>query len=116
MTTPESKQQGKHLSLAEKLAAFFRSHPNVDHDGRVLSGIAGFYAFRTRISDLRRHPYNMVIENTQMRVKRQDGTTFTVSYYKFVQESPPRMSVVGRSDDGARNTVAGEVAEQDPRR
>jgi len=72
-------------SLVAQLAAFFRAHPFEFIDGRVLASIAGFYAFRTRCSDLRRPPFNMRIVNRQRRVTITSDTmtTFTVSEYCF---------------------------------
>jgi hypothetical protein len=73
-------------SLAAKLAAFFRRHPNTWHDRKLLGQIAGGYAWRTRVSDLRRPPFNMVIENRQRQVE-VSGEAVTISEYRFrVQE------------------------------
>jgi len=52
-------------------------------DGRTLGPIAGSYAWRTRISDLRRRPFYMVIENRLRAVPTDDGP-ITVSEYRFV--------------------------------
>jgi hypothetical protein len=56
-------------SLAAKLADFFTRRPNVWVDGKTLSLIAGGYAWRTRVSDLRRPPFNMHVINRQRHVK-----------------------------------------------
>ena len=66
-------------SLCGRLAAFFEKRPGEWQDGRTLSGIAGTYAWRTRVSDLRRPPYNLTIENRQRRQGR-----FVVSEYRMV--------------------------------
>jgi len=79
-------------SLASRLAEFFRDRPGAWVDGRALGDLAGVYAWRTRVSDLRRAPFRMVIANRQRRIVRPDGSAFVISEYKFVQESPPRMS------------------------
>lgn len=73
-------------SLIDRLAAFFRSHPDVWIDGRELALEGGSYAWRTRVSNLRRPPYGMVIENRQRRVHRPDGSQFVVSEYRFVPD------------------------------
>lgn len=70
-------------SLVDKLAAFFRAHSGVWIDGRELAGEGGAYAWRTRLSDLRRPPYAMVIENRQRRVRRPDGSRVVVSEYRY---------------------------------
>jgi hypothetical protein len=75
------------MTLVERLARFLAERPNVWHDGRDLGTIAGSYAWRTRISDLRRPPFNMAIENRQRHVRQPDGTTYTVSEYRFVTTS-----------------------------
>jgi hypothetical protein len=64
-----------------RLAAFLRSRPGVWLDGRELATVGGAYGWRTRISDLRRPPYNMNIEN---RLRRERG--FVVSEYRLVVE------------------------------
>jgi hypothetical protein len=73
-------------SLADRLAEFFRARPRAWINGLELSPIAGAYAWRSRTSDLRRAPHFMTIENRQRRVRRPDGTSFTVSEYRFMPE------------------------------
>lgn len=72
-------------SLTSSLAAHFSAHEGQWIDGRHLAEIAGSYAWRTRVSDLRRAPYLMRIENRQRRVARDDGEHYTVSEYRYVQ-------------------------------
>jgi hypothetical protein len=71
------------MSRAERLAAFFRRSPGTWYDGRELGMIAGCYGWRSRVSDLRRPPFNMTIENRQRTV---GGPTspFTISEYRYV--------------------------------
>ncbi len=76
------------MSRVEVLADLFRERPLVWIDGRELE-IAGRYAWRTRISDLRRLPFNMTIDNRQRRVGRPDGTHYVVSEYRFVPVGIP---------------------------
>lgn len=73
-------------SLADKLAAFFLARPNRWIDGRTLADVAGQYAWRTRVADVRKPPYELTIANRQRRVKTERGGTFTVSEYMCVVE------------------------------
>lgn len=73
------------MTRAEILAEFFKRRPLVWIDGRELE-IAGRYAWRSRVSDLRRAPFLMRIENRQRRVQRADGEHVTVSEYRFVPD------------------------------
>lgn len=65
-------------TLNAQLAAFFKAHRGEWVDGRRLE-FAGRYAWRTRLSNLRRAPFNLTIENRQRKV---DG--YTVSEYRLV--------------------------------
>ena len=67
-----------HVSLNAQLAAFFRERPTQWIDGRELGKVGGCYAYRTRISNLRRQPFNMTIENRQRK-----GDGFTISEYRY---------------------------------
>ena len=75
----------RHETRVVRLARFFERHPNQWIDGRTLAPIAGTYAWRTRISDLRRAPYRCTIENRQRSVMTDTGT-ITVSEYRYVPE------------------------------
>ena len=70
-------------SLVGRLAQFFRAHPNQWIDGRTLGTIAGGYAWRTRVSDLRRAPFFFSIENRQRRFEAAPGRFITVSEYRY---------------------------------
>jgi hypothetical protein len=83
MTLHETKR-----SRTELLAEFFRAHPNVWIDGRRLGELAGGYAWRTRVSDVRRPPFSLVIENRQRRVRTTSGATVTVSEYRHSIAAP----------------------------
>lgn len=74
-------------SLVGRLARFFQQHPGEWVDGRALAMIAGNYAWRSRVSDLRRAPFLMTICNRQIRRKAPSGKRFVISEYKFVE--PP---------------------------
>ena len=72
-------------TLCDRLAAFFKARPGAWIDGRELADVAGAYAWRSRVSDLRREPYYMAIENRQRKVGE-----YTVSEYRFaVPEAAP---------------------------
>ncbi len=68
----------------QRLAALFLRHPGVWLDGRQLATVAGFYAFRTRCSDLRKPPYNLTIENRVRRLKDSAGKPYKVSEYVYL--------------------------------
>lgn len=70
-------------SLLDLLEAFFRSVPGVWIDGRQLGRIAGNYAWRTRVSELRTQR-GLTIENRLRHVKSSAGS-FTVSEYRWVR-------------------------------
>lgn len=69
---------------AAQLAALFKAQPNAWIDGMELARIGGQYAWRTRVSDLRRAPWHMDIENRERKVE-VEGRRFTVSEYRYVQ-------------------------------
>jgi hypothetical protein len=101
------------LTLSQRLAARFKESPNTWIDGRELTRYGGYAGYRGRLSDIRRPPFSMVIENRMRRIT-VNGEEITVSEYRFIEGSPPRMSVVEEAGDGAvGGTVAGEGAEQD---
>lgn len=66
-------------SLTDRLAAYFRAHPDEWVDAHVLLGIAGFAGWRTRCSELRHAPYFMTIEN---RTRRGQGYTESCYCYQ----------------------------------
>jgi hypothetical protein len=71
------------MTRVEALAKFFQSQPDRWFDGRELAPIAGAYAWRTRVADLRRAPFLMTIENRLRRCTRPDGRAYVVSEYCF---------------------------------
>ena len=66
-------------TMASKVAALLQSKPDEWIDGREFLKIAGAYGWRTRISDCRRAPWFLTIENRQRRVNG-----YTVSEYRLV--------------------------------
>ena len=76
-------------SKLDQLAAFFQQRPGQWVDGEVLGRIAGKYAWRTRVSELRTRRV-LVIENRQRRVSGRliSGAIshWTVSEYRYVPQ------------------------------
>lgn len=70
----------------DRLAAYLRARPNVWIDAHDLMRVGGVFAFRTRLSDLRRAPYLMTIENEIQRCRTSTGQRFTKSLYRYVCE------------------------------
>jgi hypothetical protein len=83
--------------MVQKLALAFAANPNEWIDGLVIARIAGSYAWRTRISDLRQAPYRMRIDNRQERHEIRDGAIRVTSYYRYVPDDPP---VAGQTERG----------------
>lgn len=73
-------------TMARKVAVFFKARPGQWIDGRELMSIAGSYGWRTRISDCRRHPYNMRIENRQRRIG-----PYVVSEYQYLPQDSAQL-------------------------
>ena len=69
-------------SLTTRLRRFFEARPGRWIDGRALAGVAGNYAWRTRVSNLRRPPFSMCIENRQRHVRTEAGRV-VVSEYRY---------------------------------
>lgn len=70
-------------SRCARLAKLFMDRRGQWIDGRDIATVAGAYAWRTRISDLRHHPWLLSIEN-RIRTVEVDGETFKVSEYRLV--------------------------------
>ena len=70
-------------TLTAKLARHFEQHPNTWLDARGLLSVAGFGGWRTRVSDLRKPPYSMVIEN-KVSTRVIEGQRITDSFYRYV--------------------------------
>lgn len=79
----EDAREMAEVTLNDKLAAYFKARPGQWLDGRVLSQVAGAYAWRSRCSDLRRL-FSMDIQNKQQRLKNAEGKPYTVSFYRYV--------------------------------
>ena len=71
------------VTLADRLADYFKARPNVWIDGMELARIAGSYAWRSRCSDIRR-TFGMVIENRVRWVPGYNGESMRkVSEYRY---------------------------------
>ena len=69
------------VTLTDRLAAHFRVRAGEWINARDLLNVAGFAGWRTRVSNLRYPPYNMMIVN---RSRTVNG--YRVSEYRYVQE------------------------------
>ena len=56
-------------------------------DGREISKVGGYAAFRTRLSDLRHAPWHLDIRNRVRTVEGEDGETFKISEYVLMPEA-----------------------------
>lgn len=96
------------MSLNYRLAAYFKSRPNVWVDGRDLATVAGAYAWRSRCSELRTQR-GMTIENRCRTVRKHAhncpaiqawdipeacgcdrSQRFTISEYRYVPPTDPK--------------------------
>ena len=71
------------MTLIARLAAYFKARPNEWVDARALLSVAGFGGWRTRVSDLRRRPYDMDIRN-KVSTRLVNGVRITDSHYQYV--------------------------------
>lgn len=69
-------------TFAQQLADYFTAREGQWIDGRTLATVGGSYAWRSRLTDLRRQ-YRMQIDNRQRRVT-SGGETFVISEYRLV--------------------------------
>lgn len=92
---------GAQLSRTARLAALFKAHPGPWLDGLAIQRVAGAYAWRTRISDVRRE-FGLEIENRQRRETSPNGETITRSEYRL----RPR----GEPDEGAAGCAPTQTA------
>ena len=67
------------MSLTAQLAAYLTARPNTWIDAHALLQVAGFAAWRTRLSECRKPPFNLTIEN---RTRTVNG--YRVSEYRLV--------------------------------
>lgn len=79
-------------SFCDRLAHYFRQRPGEWISGRELSQIGGFFAWRTRVSELRRAPYFMDIDN---RVRQLPGSKAKLSEYRLIERSSSGIDLDG---------------------
>jgi hypothetical protein len=74
------------MTLTDRLERFFREHPNTWIDGKDLAGTAGTYAWRSRVSDVRKRfkAQGGDILNRQKRIYINKDTCVVRSDYQAV--------------------------------
>jgi hypothetical protein len=74
------------MTLTDKLERFLLEHPNTWIDGKDLAGTAGTYAWRSRVSDVRKRfrARGWDIENRQKRITIAPGQLYVRSDYRAV--------------------------------
>jgi hypothetical protein len=87
-------------SLKESVADLFLTFPGEWIDGRRFATVGGAYAWRTRIAECRKPPYNMVIEN-RVRIVKKDGQTWKVSEYRFVPQPTLMAQLLASAQESA---------------
>lgn len=71
-------------TLTEAVADVFQARPRVWISMQELARVGGTGGWRTRVSNLRYPPFQMVIENRTARVRLADGRTITTSEYRWI--------------------------------
>lgn len=66
-----------------QLAVFFLARPNVEVSALDLVPLGGL-AWRTRVSNLRKSPWNLDIRNETRTARRADGSAYKASFYRYV--------------------------------
>jgi hypothetical protein len=79
--TPTLNELLSKQTVLSRLAKLFLDRRGVWIDGREIAKVAGAYAWRTRVSDLRHAPWTLDIRNRQRRVDGADGETYVISEY-----------------------------------
>jgi hypothetical protein len=74
------------MTLNDRLERFFREHPGVWLDGKDIAGIAGAYAWRSRVSDVRQgfREQGGDILNRQKRIRISQDNYYVRSEYMAV--------------------------------
>lgn len=70
-----------HDNLCARVARLLLERRGEWIDGRMLASVGGAYAWRTRVSELRKAPWHLDVEN-RVRVVHDEGRTFRVSEYR----------------------------------
>jgi hypothetical protein len=71
------------MSLCQRLADYFAQRPGQWVDGRLLATVAGNYAWRSRVSDLRTR-HGLTVENRQRTMRSSTGRKYKVSEYRLI--------------------------------
>jgi len=74
-------------TYTERVRDTFLARPGEWIDGLELERIGGRYAWRSRISDVRRY-YGLTIENRVQTVRGEDGTVYRRSEYRYSAPKP----------------------------
>ena len=67
-----------------QLAVYFAARPGQHISALDLMSLGGWCSWRTRISELRKPPYNMDIRNETRTQRRADGSPYKASFYLYV--------------------------------
>jgi hypothetical protein len=70
-------------TFTDNVEAYFRKRPGLWIAAIELEAVGGRQAWRTRVSEVRRER-GLNIQNRTRRVRRMDGTHFTLSEYRLV--------------------------------
>lgn len=84
MTQPALDFAPQPKNFTERVIALLESKRGQWVDGQDIAEVGGCYAWRSRLSDARKPPYNRVIENRQRHLVSMTGKKFTVSEYRLV--------------------------------
>jgi hypothetical protein len=76
------------MSRLDALASFFKARPGDWIDGRELMSVSGQYAWRTRVSELRRRGFRIVNRQRRYADPRTGARVLTISEYRY--EPDPR--------------------------
>lgn len=71
------------IGFRDRVAAFLKAHPGQWLPATAFEDVAGRQAWRTRLSDCRTQ-LGMDIENRVRTVRREDGSTWKLSEYRYV--------------------------------
>ena len=94
---------GQVVTLTDALEAYFRARPLTWIDGKQLAEVAGAYAWRSRVSDMRKR--GLVIENRVTTYRTKGGSTFKASEYRYVPSAPEQPSSEPQGHNVNRRTT-----------
>ena len=69
-------------TFRDRVAAFFRQHENEWLPATAFETVGGRQAWRTRIAECRTQ-LGMSIDNRCRKIRRADGSAYTLSEYRF---------------------------------